>query len=419
LKQQQREHQRAMTLRATVGYGNDLADAADSIAGDLASSKINGQKALDQFDAAAGKLNEHYSKDLPPDFAEAAGVQIDNTARDMRRKLLGAVQVHQRDQTVAAFQDVREGLQRRAMQDLPGAISAYTASATKMLGDAQVKPEVIAKDIQDFKERTTFTFAANLLNRNNNSVPALTSLAGHLSDPKYLSDLDPERRRVLLDEAERRIDVLNTRAQRAEEVRTNKVGHAMDQVQSLALRGVYPTADTVEQLREATKGTTLEPEFKTLMSDLEDQRSFTQLSPDQMKAELDADATKIAREGGNADDARRLQRRAQTFAFTVKQLKEDPLGYWERTTGQDVAPLDLQNPHNFASSIASRVDLLRALNAKTGSSLGVLRPEEAAAVQQMIRPMPASAKASFLRTLSFTINASTTRRWHRSHPTPR
>lgn len=396
-RRQEAENKRVRALRATTDFGNDAADEAQRIAEELTTGKVTREKALEQFDEQVAKARDRSSEGIPEEHFEGARLHMDNTGRDLRRRFLGVLEANRREETVANFQAVREGLQRRALRDLPGAISTYEATARTVLTGAGVKADVIEKEIQAFKEHTTYTYVAGLVNAAGNSPRELNALRSVLADPKQYEVLDPERRRVLTATVEHRMDVLEARAERATQQRLNKIGRELDAMDKLAQRGVFPDPMRVDAVLAAAKGTPYEELARTTLEAIGDQRGFMRKDPREMRKELDADQAALAKGGGREADLARVQRREAMYNFTVKQLAEDPLGYHSRTTGEQTPAATLSDPAKLPETLRARADILTALNRSHGAGLGLLRPEEALEWRGALRTMSADQRAGLLR----------------------
>lgn len=395
-KAQQREQRSVAALRSTTDYGNDVADLHDQVRVGLQTGQVAPDKALQDFDNQANKLREKYASTIAPDVSEQARIHMDNTFRDTRRKLSVDLENHRRQQMVADFGATREGLERRAIRDPQGAQAAYEVAATSVLGNAGFTADKIAADVQNFKERTTFNYVAGQINAATNDPRALDGLQKTLADTTKLDVLDPDKRRILLNQVEGRQETLRMRAEREQEKRLNQLGREMDSISRLSLQGIQPTPDRLAALQAGVRGTPYAAEFKSYLDGLNDQRQFAQLPPDKMRAKIEADIATVAKNGGNEADRMRIQRRTQAYELASQQLTQDPLAYNARTTGSPIPPIDMAKPDTIPAALQERASILLPLNQSHGANVGLLRPDEALQARQMLRSMPAERRAGFL-----------------------
>lgn len=394
-----REQRRVAAVRATTDYGNDVADLHQSLVVDLQTGKIKPDKLQETFDASSAKLRERYSKDVAPELSGAVQAQLDNTYRDTRRRLAVDLENQRRTQMVADFGATREGLERRAIRDLPGAQAAYEVTAREVLKSAGFDDAKIAGDVQNFKERTTFNYVSTLTDKARDNPRALQQLRAAIADPKQFDVLDPDKRRILGHTIDGRLEVLTNRAERAQDKRERNLEREMNAISRLSLQGVNPTPERLAALAGAVRGTPYAAEFKGYLDGLEDQRKFATLPPARMAAEIESDVAAVAKGGGNEADRLRIQRRTQQYELTVRQLTQDPLAYNARTTGTDIPAIDFANPQSIPAALKARSETLLALNQSHGAALGLFRPDEALKVRQMVKGLDAEKRAGFLNTL--------------------
>lgn len=404
-KAAERDAKNIAALRATTDYGNDVADLHTQLTADVQTGKIPRDKALDQFDQQATKLKEKYVASVDPLVSEQARIHMDNTYRDTRRQVGGTLEVLRREQTVADFGAIREGLERRAIRDPQGAQAAYEAVAKSVLGDAGIAPNKVAADIQAFKEKTTFNFVAGQVNAATNNPAALNTLQKTLSDTKQWEVLDPDKRRILLNQVEGRQETLRMRAERAYERSMNQIGREMDAISRLSLSGIQPTAERLSALQTSVRGTPFQAEFKSYLDGMKDQQTFSQLPPSQMRAQIEADVANVAKNGGNEADKMRIQKRTQSYELATQQLTQDPLAYNARTTGAPIPPIDMTNPKTIPAALQERAAILLPLNKSHGANVGLFRPDEALQARQMLRSLPAEKRAGFMNLIYASVGA--------------
>jgi hypothetical protein len=401
-----KEQRRIAAVRATTDYGNDVADLHQSLVVDLQTGKLKPDKLQETFDAQAGKLRERHSKEIAPELSGAVQAQLDNTFRDTRRRLAVDLENQRRTQQVADFGAVREGLERRAQRDLPGAIAAYEVTAREVLKSAGFDDAKIAGDVQAFKEKTTFNHVSTLTDRARENPRALNQLRATLADPKQFEVLDPDRRRILSHTVDGRLEVLKNRAERDADKRERAVEREMNAVSRLSLQGVNPTPERLAALSGAVRGTPFAAEFKGYLDGLADQRAFGSLPPARMAAAIESDMATVAKNGGNEADRMRIARRTQQYELTVRQLTQDPLAYNARTTGAEVPAIDFARPETLPANLRARADTLVAMNRTHGAALGLFRPDEALKARQMLKGLDHERRAGFLNTLRASVGTS-------------
>lgn len=226
----------------------------------------------------------------------------------------------------------------------------------------------------------------------------LERMQGAATTPREV--LDPSKKEILLNGIDRRLEQLRLRNERQQATVLRKVNGDLTSAENLSNVGVDLSATAWDQLRASTKGTELEDRFNEVYAQANDNIVFSRLPPREMAQQIEADTAALTagmsdtREG--AAVVRRLGARVKTYNAAITQLTNDPLAYNARTAGTDIPAIDPKNPQSIPAALRARADILLPLNATHGAGLGLLRPDEAKAFQQILRSQDAGTRAATL-----------------------
>ena len=405
-KAMEKEAQRTAGIRAYTDFGNDVGDLSQQLTQQLQTGAIKPADALSGFDTQVKALQDKYAKDHAPEVLDPVRIHMDNVYRDSRRQLLGTLEGVRRSSILENIVATEEGLQRRGFTDPYGAIGAHAALDT-VLRAAGMKPEEIAKRNQNFAEGVIFNFAQRQVNTASNDPAALKTLNATLKDTTQYPELDPDKRRILLNQVENRQMVLQAKAEHEQEKRENAAGRSIQAYINLSLAGQQPDATAMAALQTQVRGTSYAKQFSMIQKTLQENQQFASLPPTEMAKKLDEDVTRQAKGFSSVEEAQALQlqiaRRSQALKLTMDQLSSDPNAYLNRTAGIDPGAVNFDKPEDAMAVIRQRQANLSTLAQKVPTSQAVFRPVELDEFQNRLAGAGAKDRAGMLGQLAVTL----------------
>ena len=128
----------------------------------------------------------------------------------------------------------------------------------------------------------------------------------------------------------------------------------------------------------------------------------------EQRAALAEAQRKLLTQGGNKQDAARLDRLSATIQANITAIQTDPLNYVQQRTGVTLPPVDLgtalmgEDASVIGPQIRDRMEIIRALQMQNPDQPVAMHPllaDEANALTQLFKTAPSSQKAQVLGTL--------------------
>jgi hypothetical protein len=265
--------------------------------------------------------------------------------------------------------------------------------------------KAVLKAVEDGTQKQTYaTYTRDYLGVQDDRKGLASLHAKVLADPL----LDDTRKNALLGRIQARDGVLENRATVAAGKIEARLKRSIEEVRGNLLAGFEPTAEQLAPLLNATKGSELEGEVRTLIAGSNATRTFRNSLPaaqEQMLAQAESairqDPTKFDRrilESWRTIHENQKRRVAESpITFAVQQGLIDPQSPAAR-------PLDLSNPNAAAEGIAARFELSRALARAYNAPEKPLTAEEASLAAATLRGATVTQKREWFGALAQATN---------------
>ena len=421
LKQRQREaaqEQKAEAAKqarrseqiATVNAHADIQLGLNSMFDELATGVLDGK--IDKVTArktwgekGSALVSDAIGK-MPTDLQELTAAEMRRFSGGLTAKLDDVIRKNDQKTADAGLLEYREKLQRLATTDMKGAIQQWTDVAKGAGGQAGWAPDKIAKEIQSFKEGVTFTNAYDALSNAKNDRNALTAFEKSVSK---LTDLDPQKKAVLLDRSagyrfslDQKAELAAQRAQRQAEASYKRAEAAFNAFQGMADKGTVLDPRYVDQVLAQTAGTPYQAGVKALAQQAVETGGLASRPIAEQQAILDAIDAQIAKSGRTPGlDKRRAQVETILNASNQDVDKHGLRAGVERGVIDEITPLNTTNPQAMAEGLAKRVEQAEIVGRQwAGSSVSPLLPEESEKLATELNAMKPAERSAFIASLA-------------------
>lgn len=212
--------------------------------------------------------------------------------------------------------------------------------------------------------------------------------------------LDEMRRNSLIGPIQSRIQVLDHKAELANERRLRTIERGINQLNASTLAGFEPSAAQFAPYIAAAKGTELEGELRSAMNLANATRQF-RTQPPVIQERMLTEAEAAARANPDKFDLRVLGAWRQIHETQRTMLREDPSTFAQRQgLVEPLKPLDLRTPESAAQGLAQRFSLGRALARQYGAPFKPFSREDTALLQTELSTGNVDQKRNLLRLLS-------------------
>lgn len=233
-------------------------------------------------------------------------------------------------------------------------------------------------------------------------------------DPKALAELhqsvmdnaglDEDRKNVLVNRIQNRMDQLENQAVRQRAQWESSIRRSVDSMNADTFAGFEHKPGDFAGLLAATKGTQFEPEIRQAIA-LSAATTEFRNSGAQKQAAMITQLEVAAREDPNKFDRRILTAFKTIKESQDKQVKEDPITFavrQQRVDPQSLAaqPLDLTKPDLVGSQLRERFALARSMVITKNAPFKPLTEDETALLTTALKEMPASQKSVYFGALA-------------------
>lgn len=344
-KRQAEAMARAKAADAQVQYELDVQKATFDVSQQVQSGVVPYQQAESAFNAEVDKIKPPSPGNLDPALTQHFNTGIMQTrARGqiaMRKVQADAQQAEFRGQ----FGSVLDKLGKLA--GLPGAdvaqINARAEAFAPLARQAGLDEGQVTKALQDFKDANWTGQATQRAMLGRDSVGQLKQLAHDLTDANgfYADKLDAPKRNAILAQVLGRQQMLQDRAEHAQDRADAKASRVLAQIDQQIASGVPATPEMWADWADQVKGSTLVGDFRARVKDEADVQKVLRLPPDQQQTYIQHAAAKLQTEGGTPQDAANVARLTRAVTANVKQMQDNPLLFQQARLGDAVPPLDL------------------------------------------------------------------------------
>lgn len=263
---------------------------------------------------------------------------------------------------------------------------------------------------QDFKDSNWTTHATQRVIGARDGLGTLRQIENDLTaaDGFYAKKLDPEKRNQLLNTVTGRIFQVQEQHQRKAEMRELAGMRTLDQMDKQAASGLPPTPADQQRWAASLSGTSMAPEYKTRIGQMNEVQSLLRQPIGEQMAYLEQKRQSMAANGASVTDQANVNRLQSAVDQNVKLLRDEPLAFNALRTGEDAPPLDVtamatpEGQQQVADQLAQRFDTLGAMRKQYGPDVArnPWKPEEAAMLKAFIGQVDDGSKLKFLATLA-------------------
>jgi hypothetical protein len=261
--------------------------------------------------------------------------------------------------------------------------------------------KVLEKAVEDGTQKQLFNGYQTDYLGSQNSGKGLAALERRVTADKVL---DESRKNVLIGRIQGRQDVLDRRAIAAQERWERNTQRAIDKVNNLTLSGYEPTAEQMQPLVDATKGTHLAGEVQQMIAVANGTRQFRMSTPPQQEAMITQLETE-ARKDPTKFDVTVINRFKSIHEAQKRDIKADPITFAVRqglidSSAPAAQPLDLSKPDALGPQLQARFELMRGVQGKYNAPAKPLTEEEATLLSETLKKANPEQKSQYFAQLS-------------------
>ena len=395
LRRVQELRERTQSTRAMGEIANDTRDIGDQLRRDVAAGTVKPDDAGREYDKLMDRALRARLDGLAPHMAEAVKAGAVERVGSGRNLVVDAA-VKQTQQLVRSdMAATGEALERNALENRPGAVQQFQNLMVTMGPEAGLDPAQIGKEVQAFRERTSFNLGAALVRSARDNPADLEAVQKRLGSQEF-ADLAPERMGQLEGQILARKSHLEakeaTRIARAEAAaarRDRQADAAVKSAQSFIDGGGVPDENFTAQLTARVAGTAYAPVLNQMLRTAGQDASFAKQTPREQEATLVEMRSKAA---GNPAQMKRIDHLQRIASETRAQLDSDPLSRAAATGIVQIQPLNFANVDQLGAQLAQRVDAAATASARYGRAVPPLTKQEAAAAADMLGKLPGDVK---------------------------
>jgi hypothetical protein len=394
------EADRATAAGVLVTTENGLADLQQKFQQDISTGKISKDEAMSKWREESSNITMEGMRTMPQSHAEIGKVQLDKFSGSFTRDIDKAVFTKNVEDVKGGLLVTMEGLERQAMRDLPGSIARVDEVLDSVGPSAQLSSDDIAKMKQGFREKTSCNLAYDHIHKNRENIKALSKIEGML-DTDAFSALDPHKKSELFNTIEtykaanlQKAEAAANRAERENERRLRSAEASFNTFQALSDKGSVLDSSYVDRVLKETAGTPFNQGIKIIAQQAKETGGIAMQPIKQQQSMLDAIDQQIATNGRSPALDKRREQVAKVVNASKQDLDNDPLrASLERGIIPQIAPLDLSNPQNFATTIGSRLQQADTVSMWAGKTVSPLDSSEASGLRDMLSALQPKAKS--------------------------
>lgn len=396
---------KAQALATLQRAQDDLLTLGDEIGEGILTGQIDKTKAGQEWGTRAKERITASLEGVPAEHRAAIQADLEHRMATLGRTTIGkAIRTRDREDVKSGISQTMEYAQRLYRTD-PKAAEELVAGTLEQLGPfAGLGAGDVAKAKQAWREGSQYTkgFEAVSAARNDRKgLDAAEKLIGGLSD------LDPQRRAVLIDRVsnyrlalDQKAEIAAARAQRHAEAALKRAEGVFTAASSLADKGVL-SPQYADQVLGQLAGTPFQPAFRQLV---EAQYTAGPLAAKPIavqRAELDAVNTAIAQNGLTPTLEKRRAQVEKVVRGSEEDLKRDALrAALERGVIDGIAPLDVSSPQAIAATAAQRMQQAQVVSQWAGGPVSPLTDQEAVSVKSLLDTLPVKERSTAVATLA-------------------
>lgn len=389
---------RAKAANGLLDHELQTRSLVETMQSEMADGSLDWRKAEESY-------QERYSKIAAPEVPGLDAVGMEQMQGGLRREqetgrqqLKRIVDGARRTEFKTQFDTGLDTLGKLA--GTPGAdveaINAKAEAFAPLAAAAGVDASTIKARIQTFKDRNWTNQATNRLIGAREDAAALTALEKDLTDEKgfYTGKLDTDRRNALLAQIKSAQVQIENRDRAQADKREAAGARAINEIEAQLASGIPTPVEQRLAWAETVKGTSHEAQATQYIEVEKQAQELLKLSPAAQRSFLQQMDAKQQTAGATMDQRRIYNGLKTASDARIRMLKEQPLQHYAVTTGQQVAPLDIQaltsgNTALIKTQLADRMNILAAQRKRYGGEAGMapLLPQEATVVAAAVTQM--------------------------------
>lgn len=425
LAQQEREEAaRARVLREKADQAKalqrmhsgelDLAEAADDIAGRVASGALDKTRALEEWQALANDRTKSAVDGVPDAHRETVKGSLSLRARRLTSTVREGIARRDREDVRAGMMSQLETLERLAVSKPEEADEAAIQTLSQLGPAAGLGADDIQRLSQGFRERVAGARGQALVRSASNDPAALDAALQRLQADDF-AGLTPERRGALENQIlarkgylEQREQTRIARAEAAAARRAREAESAFNAAQSIIDSGGLPSPEYLDQVSTKTAGTPYGAALRELLTQSTERATFAQLPPQQQQAQILEMRAQANTQGTTPQLEKRISTMEKIATESQRQLDEDPLMWGvNRRLLDQVQPLDVTNLQALPAQLAARSEQAATVAARVGRPVSPLLKGEAEQFAQVLGSLPVAQQRSAVRVLSRSLDTRT------------
>lgn len=398
---------KATTLQRMHETEQDLRDAAEEIAGRVATGQLDKDEAPNEWKQISSERMMRGLEGVSPDYAPIAKGQLESKARTYGRVVRQGVVRRQQDETRAGLLSYLETQERFAVTNPDAALNAATTAIAELAPYAGYGAQDAAKLTQGFRERAAANRAQDMVRGASEDISALDTALASLQGDAF-ADLTPEKRGQIENQVLARKSYLQQREQTriareeaAAARRAREAEEAYKATQTIIDNGAIPSPEYLDIVSAKTSGTPYGDALKTLLKQSSERTGFASLSPQQQQAQLLELRARANTLGTTPELEARIRTMTEIASKTQSQIETDPLLYGvNRRLIDEVQPVDLSNPQVLPAVLQQRAEQAATVSARIGRPVSPLLRSEAEQLAQQLGSLPVPQQRAMVSTIA-------------------
>jgi hypothetical protein len=395
--------------RVRITTTNNLEDAADALALDIKTGKVDKAKALGEWQARHAAVLDGAFNGVDDRYKGVIQAEIDGFVQRKGSVIRQAVTVRDQEDTRANLMTLGDEYQRMAVKDRPKAMAEYFAQIDAMGPAAGMGPDDITKAKQGFREGTAYTQATALVGAARDLASVQKARQALASDA--FADVDPQKRATLeasLDGRKttmlQRQAILEQRAAARAQVALSHAQAAFTASQARVDAGIPDSPEQVALTTQALAGTPFLDTYRQLQTRAREIGGFGAQPIAAQQGALDQVNAQIAQQGASDSLIKRRDALQKVLDASKRDYGEDALRAGLQRGVIDALPaIDISSADSLTRSIGQRLQAAQIVQTRAGRPVSPLTNDEALQVGQMLSALPVQQRSSALAALGQSI----------------
>lgn len=396
------EDAKAKAIEAHAGMQSDAQDLTDGIERQMESGEITRDQVEDKFNAGIEDIKKKRLEGVAQAYRPSLEAGFVGTEGRARRTVKKVVETNIKQERLGAINNTLESLQRIGLTDPDRAIS-QAEMVLDSEGPGVMGADKVEATKQSFRERAMSSHYTDKLLKSANDPQQLEALSENIGTDVRL---DPDKRNVLLGQAQRLKESREHKLLIESERRARENEKLWDQYQNLVDAGKHVDPTFATTLAERFRGTVYAPMLEHSIKSGAGSTAFAVQPVTKQSQVLSAFLAKgnDPQQGWTPAEQKNYEHLSKIHAKTLEDIKRDPLtAAAERGVIQAVPPIGVNDLAALPAILQERSRLADTTALWAGREVSPLRPEEAQALAGLIEALPADRRASALGGVARTI----------------